>query len=44
MSDEWKTLNEEQKARYEASCTEDKKRYSDEMVKYNATKKAQEAK
>jgi len=36
MSDEWKGFNDEQKQQYEDSCATDKKRYSDEMVKYNA--------
>merc|ERR1711971_586333 len=44
MSDEWKGFNDEQKQQYEDSCATDKKRYSDEMVKYNAQKKAAEAK
>ena len=44
MSDEWKTLTDDQKASYEKSCNEDKKRYSDSMVTYNAAKKAAEAK
>jgi hypothetical protein len=37
-------LTEDQKSSYEKSCNEDKKRYSDAMVTYNATKKANEAK
>jgi len=44
MSDEWKAFGDDQKSQYESSCAQDKKRYSDEMAKYNATKKAQEAK
>jgi len=36
MSEEWKAMNAEAKAKYEAMCTTDKERYNRDMTAYNA--------
>jgi len=40
MSAEWGTFGEEQKAKYEKLCLEDKDRYNKEMVVYKEKLKA----
>ena len=44
MSEEWKAMSADAKAKYEAMCTEDKGRYNKEMTAYNNEKKANEEK
>ena len=44
MSEEWKAMSSDAKAKYEQMCTEDKERYNREMIAYNAQKQEKEEK